>query len=188
MQDLEKELKEMYLKVVKKFPQIKESEITIKYPTNVIAGITLVQGKNGFHGRLDASKFFFDDYQLGFTDEEREAVIAHELGHYDYYKKNFNSRRINRIVKWNNKSHLYDEFPTFFYMVGLFSKRTRRNIKRLEKWYMMTEMYADSKAAEAGYDRQISSALEKLSYHIDDFTEWKRVKIRIKELEKILES
>lgn len=159
------ELERTYLRTLENFPEIRRGDIQIKYLISIDYALMLV---------VDPYKFVYEnevvvdpmiiigDKFLESDEQEKEAMLAHELGHYDYYTKNLNPYRFSRLVKWTDKSELYDKYQIFFDIAGFFSKRINHKVKRIQKWYLLTEVYANRKAAEAGYGKHMISAMKKI--------------------------
>ena len=180
------ELKEIYLKVVKKFPGMKEEGITpMRHEGgNFIICITTPPPylRYSMKSELIAGILFEN-----FTYKEKEAIIAHELGHYEQSDKNQNNIRFLRQRAWDEDYNLHKRFRLFYKVAGLFSKKIKHKDERLKKRYLLAEIYADNKAAEAGYKEDLVSALKKiLSLYAFSVDTREKINIRIKNLEEKL--
>lgn len=185
--------KKMYSKVVKKFPNIKNDEITLCFdPFVSYAEISLFDNIRIFH----ENEYVFDpklsiglSFFSKFNDKEREAVIAHELGHYDYRTRYRDLNRMKKVTKWVMDVNDYNMDVLKVKIISLFNKKKKHRIERLQGWYIMYELYADKKAAEAGYGKQMLAVLKKIlpEYHRLPPIFQKEITARINHLERMLE-
>lgn len=183
---MEHDQKDFYLKVLEKFGIGKE-EIEIYYCfATSLAGLAF---REEYHdGKIVMKPILVLDFDFSFLSEQRkEGVVAHEIGHYLHCKKNCNPNRIKRMIKWVSELNDYDqksEEEQFF--INLYRKR-RNKIKKLKKWGMLSEFYADDQAVERGYGNQILESLKmaKKNYLLTKCGEQELYK-RIERLEEIL--
>lgn len=170
-----KEMDKIYSKVVKKFPEIKKKEITLKYQAPVCyAELRLIDPIEYFvwhklikYPVIAAGCMFFE-----VNRGEREAIIAHELGHYKRHKKS----NINKIKKHIN----------MFQEVGIYKlietgTNPNHKMKRMIKCLTMHELYADQEAIKAGYSKSLLSFLERiLNRHEDELSRLQREELRLR--------
>lgn len=163
-----------YNEVVKDFQEIKEDEIEIKYDKFIpIAGFTIIDTiKHELSGEIEFKPtLFIGPMFLMFRYEDKEAIIAHELGHY-MYDKNLSHKRIDSRMRhnqelWNLESALNNNLPNPF---------NEHKTKRLKQFRIAKEIYADKEAAKAGYGRKI------LNLYIQNassaITDWDKEKLK----------
>lgn len=145
-----KELKKVYLDVVKKFPDIKPKELKLEcYPLDSTAGLLMFNFLFKYEPTLIVGRFFFSLSPL-----EKEATIAHELGHYHRLRK-YGRKKLLNTLTLNFIACNYQENSEA-------DERKKRFYNRVEKWYALFESYADNKAAEAGYAAGLISVLKKI--------------------------
>ncbi len=156
---MEETYKKMYSEVLKKFPHISEGEIKLKFEpsTKDIIGISILEDD-----MLNPEIYMFK-YFSNLTEDEKKAVIAHEIGHYYHYvKKHYNIKRTQRLTKFFEEAAFYNAHQRISKILGFISKKQKHKIKRLQKWYILQEIYADNKAAEVGYGEHVLSAIKDL--------------------------
>ena len=174
----------LYIKVIKDFPEVKESEIELNYnPFSGLASFSLIDhlryrslGEIVFKPTLQIGLNFFK-----FKDEDKEAIIAHELGHYISNKKLSNKRIDSRMRHnqelWNLEYALNNNLPSPF---------NEHKTKRLKQFKIARENKANKEAAKAGYGKTLLKLhIDSLSYATTDF-EREQLKAYISSLEKIL--
>jgi hypothetical protein len=164
----------LYKKVVKDFLEIKEGEIKLDYNHFVgSVGFSLIDlekydvlGEIVLKPTLVIGPFF-----PFFTQEEKEASIAHELGHYMYDKKLSNVRIEARLKHneelWHLENALNNMLPSPF---------TEHKTKRLKQFRIAKENQANKEAAKAGYGAKL------LNLYINSYphacTEWEKEKTK----------
>lgn len=179
---IEKNLKKVYQEVLKRFPDIKEEELELNYIKELddyivfspFKGVFLVR----YHPTLIVGKLF-----LELDDKEKEAVMAHEMGHY-LRIRNYSMKRIVRVMNRYESVSSYTEEK-------IRDEQFKHKVERLQKFFFMFEKYSDSKAIEAGYGVHVLSALKKVyTKHYETFPVMTKINIyqRIKNLEEKLES
>jgi len=169
-------LKRIYQKVVKNFPEIEKDDIRIEFervPHDI--GIAMID-----YERYEAKGEVIRDptiyvglYFFGFKEKEMEAAIAHELGHYMHYK-NFSTDMLRRLIKW-----------------VIASNEMSYTNKRIQKWSLMDEIYADEQALKAGYGKPLISSLKHVLqtyYKTLPQIGKKELNVRIENLEKKVEN
>lgn len=156
-----------YIEVLEKFPEIRKEEIGIEEANSLLRPFFVL----GLH--MNIEKWPVSDKRpkanlivgLQFyllADKEKEAAIAHELGHYVHnVKKSYNAKRAERMRGWNKSLKMYAS-KSLKEMLDL-DEREKHKFERLEKWYIMKEIDADNKAANAGYGKPMLLTLKKLS-------------------------
>lgn len=175
----EKHVRKLYSKVVKRFLNINRDDIKVEYlPDYDYVGISvldyyklIIMDELVKKPTLKAGPDF-----LRFSEEEKEATIAHELGHYEHDIKGM-PEGIKRRTLWAVTIRLYhqiDDPSTLDTLAGLthiktesakrilnfFNKESR--FARLQKWNQMCDLDADNKAIDAGYGKGLLSALRKI--------------------------
>ncbi|MBM3199560.1 hypothetical protein FJZ53_01395 [Candidatus Woesearchaeota archaeon] len=188
-------IEKAYATALQKFPNIKKEEISLNVVfdslgKDFILGIVVNSPsesiKYGVKARILAGLQFFL-----FKDREMEAGIAHELGHYEHAMKSYNDNRILRMKRFFEQTAKY-AMPNLSTSIKLlFNKKHKHRWKRLQKWYIMKEMYADNKAFEAGYGAYVLADLKVLMpflYSQKGTSEltFKETEARIKNLEEKL--
>ncbi|MDP2908873.1 MAG: M48 family metalloprotease [Nanoarchaeota archaeon] len=163
--EFEGHFKKVYLEVLEKFPWVGKDEVTLKY--NPLIFIISFLDVNPYilmgTGQLVKSPYLLvsDDFFTVFDDEQKKAIIAHELGHYkrskDYSleKLTMHAKFKDQLFSFYSLNHDYKE------MLRNSDKKLGRKIDRLEKWRLLDEMHADNKAVKAGYKEPLLSALER---------------------------
>ena len=186
-----KELKSLYSKVVEKFPEIKESKIKLSYSGLFDYVCFLIIDEKKFieekkvviDPSITTGPKFFD-----FTEEEKETSIAHEIGHYARYKKNLNKKKIKQTLKRNSTVQQY-AYNSAFQLLEERGFEADHKLRRLKKWYLLEELYADNKAIEAGYGKPLLKILQKhFANYFSNLSSFhkKELDIRIKNLEEKL--
>jgi hypothetical protein len=127
---------------------------------------------------LAASRPFFD-----MSESLKKGTIAHELGHYVEVARRPNLNNIMRKIKWIGESKYYTQHKFEIGFCKLFDKKVRHKDHRIRQWYLLSEMYADNKAFEAGYGKELLGALK---YLVGKGANKKYAGIRIKNLEEKL--
>lgn len=159
----EKHIRKLYSKVVKKFPNIKKDSISVEYiPDYDYAGMSicdcdrlLIKCEFVVKTTLNVGRNF-----LRFSKEEQEAVIAHELGHYEHDTKG-TPEVLKRRTLWATATGLYhhiDNPAVLATLEGLryiktepvkrilyfFNKESK--LARLQKWNQMCDLDADQQS------------------------------------------
>ena len=185
------ELERTYLRTLENFPEIKRGDIKIKYLRSTDYALMLM---------VDPLKFVYEnkvvvdpmiiicDKFLESDEQEKEAMLAHELGHYSRYKKRGQS--INKIRQNVNRNMLVKSYnnPSIQAFITLDPKMAYK-VKRLQKWNMLQELYADKRATEAGYGKGMVKLLEKhysQYYEMLQPTAREEIETRIRNLKKLL--
>lgn len=147
------EVEKTYAKVLKRFSDINETEVRVVYMPFLEEYAVLSPfdyryqlGCYAYSHVLNIGELFFV-----FSDEEKEAVIAHELGHYRR-TKNQNLNKIIREISWNNEIGTYVKNGNI--------NENKHRIERLQKWSFLSESYADNEAIKEGYQEELFSALK----------------------------
>lgn len=183
-------IRKLYFKVLEKFPSIKEEEIRIKNASSLfrlffVLGLRMNTEKWPLSDKRPKASLVVGLQFYLLTDEEKEAAIAHELGHYTHHvKKVYNINRIRKFQEWNKNLKMYAS-KSLKEMLDL-DKKEKHMFERLEKWYIMKELDADNKSINAGYGKSMLLTLKNLSKseyeHIEPVYQ-KEITIRIKNLE-----
>jgi len=178
--------KDRYRSVLKRFPEINEDEIEIGYdfstPYACIGCYNdTSKGDTVLKFIVLVGPFFFEL----FDDGEKEAVIAHELGHY-IYKKNHDSSKTERLLdEFEQLESYYKRKNSEEKIIITYSDKEKRRIKEIQDLYNTYEIYADNEAVKRGYGKQKLSALEKIvKKHYDYLDQMSKeaVKARIERL------
>lgn len=174
--DAIKEGKRILDKVLEKFPEIKE-RIEIAYSTfyNFNAGYKCDTDNLKF--KIELGHSFFK-----YSDEKKEAFIAHEIGHHFHIIKSYKQKRLKRIKKWNHEALNNPHINQY----GIKSR-----LRRIKKWDVMYEIYADNIAAKAGYAKPLLDHLKKYYEDMHKFLgpiTKDRVSARIENLENLLKN
>jgi len=169
------DLRRVYDKVVQSFPQVKKDDMVLLFSQDIPhAGFTHWTGVGynqlKFYPAILSGKNF-----AKLSEEMKEGCIAHELGHYcdafklinklsgkDFYK-DLNHPVIQRMIRQKRitkKAYLYAGYSPLISVLKVFSKKIRHTDKRLKQWYLVSEQYADNKAFEAGYGKQVIEVLK----------------------------
>ena len=182
-------LEKTYLRTLENFPEIGKEGIKIRY-----LGLT----DYAYMLMVDPYKFLYEnevvvdpmiiigDKFLESDEQEKEAMLAHELGHYCRYKK-YSIHKIRQTVKRNTLVKEYDD--AFTEIVTIIDPKIGHMVKRLRKWNMLQELYADKRAAGARYGKSLIKLLEK---HYSQYYEIlqprmrEEVETRIRNLKKLL--
>lgn len=180
----EKNLKRLYTEVVKDFPKIREKDISTDFNISVkVAGLIYRLDLDEYGDWkvdfiLAASRPFFD-----MSESLKKGTIAHELGHYVEVARRPNLNNIMRKRKWIGESKYYTQHKFKIGFYKLFNKKEKHKDHRIKQWYLLSEMYADNQAFEAGYGKELLGALK---YLISKGANKKYAGIRIKNLEEKL--
>lgn len=158
--DYECEARKLYFKVLEKFPSIskEDGKISIDQKT-LFAHISVEYDEHSYKPKLRFN-LIIDNLLFTLPEDWREAIIAHELGHYCQITKNFNARRFKRQVRWAECSDFYYNHRDITDVLKFLNKKHVHREKRVQKWFIMREIYADNKALEAGYGYGILSLLK----------------------------
>ncbi len=148
---IETELKRIYQEVLKSFPDVKEEELKLNYIPDLNDYIIF----SPFEGSTESYRptLVIGRLLSELNNKEKEAVMAHEIGHY-LRTKNYSMKRIVRAMNRYEKIQFYTE-------ENITNEQFKHNVERLQKFFFMFENYADSKAIEAGYGEHVLSALKK---------------------------
>lgn len=187
------EMEKIYPKVLEKFPEIRKEEIGTEDASSLfrlffVLGLRMNTEKWPVSDKRPKASLVIGLQFYLLTDEEKEAAIAHELGHYIHHvKKSYNAKRVERMLGWNKSLKMYS-FKSLKEMLDL-NEGEKHRFERLQKWYIMKELDADNKAINAGYGRSMLLTLKNLSEseyeHIGPVYQ-KEITARIKNLEEKL--
>ena len=108
------------------------------------------------------------------SQKEKEAIIAHELGHLERMIKIKNIKKLNRIRRWGENFEEIIKGPQIY----LNSETTKNQALRLIKRQLLEETYADIQAAKRGYTKGLLTYLKRFQHKNKLF------KNRIENLEK----
>lgn len=175
------ELEKTCSNIVKNFSEIKEEELKLEYDpfANGQAFISFLDD-NSKQKRYSPIIVIGQDL-LRLDDTSKEAVIAHEIGHY-CRMKNYSAKRLERISGWLYLASSYNETHAD---IDYF----KHKINRIQKWADMNEINADSKAFDAGYGKQVLHALKQTLDTYDESLSMigkKNIIARIKNIEEKL--
>lgn len=178
---IQEKFEKIFSGVVKSFSEIKEGEIKFEYDSSLnsyayTSFFDYSSNPKRSNPRVIAGRIFSN---LG--DWEKEAILAHELGHY-CRMKSYSAKRLERVAEWFHKACFYTIDHTRYSIL-------RHKIERLQKWSNLNETYADNLALKAGYGNQILQALKetyKRHYERLSMIGKKCAEARIKHLEEIL--
>ncbi|MBM3199562.1 hypothetical protein FJZ53_01405 [Candidatus Woesearchaeota archaeon] len=98
------------------------------------------------------------------SSEELEGVVAHELGHYAHMAKGNSTDSIMRQYRWTHMSDVCCNRRLMNRILTRLDKSYKRRVYRLNKWYLLSEIDADNRAAGAGYGKGLLSALKSFLY------------------------
>lgn len=163
--ELEGKFKRVYLEVLEKFPWAGEDEVTLRYnPFIFIISFLdvdpyILMGA----GQLVKSPYLLasDDFFTVFDDEQKKAIIAHELGHYKR-SKGYSLEKLTMHAKFKEQLFSFYSLNHDYKEMLLDSdKKLCQKINRLVKWRLLDEMHADDEAVKAGYKEPLLSALER---------------------------
>lgn len=170
---LEEDLNEL-CQEVKTFFGIKE-RIIIEYHTDFSFAYMV----------MNPPRIFVGMYFFRLNDEEQKAVTAHELGHY-ICDKNNHPNKTKRQEQWVREY----KFPP---ILNSLSKKGRHRKKKIQKWYILSECYADNQVVEVGYGYSLLTILKFLKKNSNipfipffNLRDKKEIKARIKNLEQKL--
>jgi len=176
----EEDLEKVYKKVIENIPELKEIDIELEFNNGFpdSAGISVVNSKlYFFKGEIKIEPRIIIGYKwMMVNDDEKEAIIAHELGHYHRHSKYFNNNyKMKNFANWVLQSS---------------GQRHKRHSKdTLLNWKLMHELYADSYAAKLGYGEKLKDHLQKFihkKFGNVSPTSKKLTEKRIENLERIL--
>ncbi|MBM3199553.1 hypothetical protein FJZ53_01360 [Candidatus Woesearchaeota archaeon] len=153
--------KQKYTKIFKSFPDIKDDDIALTYASYVpYAKLRTYEADGKIIKTVIVLGLFF--YEL-FDDEEREAVVAHELGHYIHRKNRSISEAKELSDKFYELESYYKRRDSEEKVVITYTDEEKHRIKELQDIHNAYEFYADDKAIKSGYGEQILSSLEKIA-------------------------
>jgi len=193
MEQAKEQFRDIYKSVLKKFPDIKEEEIGInpKIFGVYYIGISATIRKPPAYKWEPCPLLHIVPRFFELTQEEQEATLAHELGHYVHYKKNLDIKRLLRQDKWKERMEYYDSSIKSLDEIKDLGKSEQHELKRLQKWRVLDECFADTEAAKAGYGKVVLKLLKHLKEKhplVDSQPLFKlEVDERIKNLERIIE-
>lgn len=154
------EFERVYSRVVEKFPEIKKEELKLKHMDDFeYVSFLMIDDKK----YLEENKIVIDPSMivgakfLEFSEEEKEASIAHELGHYTRYKKS-SPKKVGKSILYAYIMSVYANSPEMWQLEEMDSN-IRHKMKRVKKWHFMQEVYADNRAIEAGYGKVLINVL-----------------------------
>lgn len=176
-EEKEKELKEIFDSVKEKFPEVKVevehecvdesspyfSPIRVRIYT-VSPFFILKPSKERYLKRIVIQ---VSDNYFTLPLEEKFSGIAHELGHVLHDTKVLNPKRLYKADGWADQLKKLGDV-------------SEHKAKRLKKWALLREFYADKQAVIKGYGGGILSVLKRLQ------PPTKEIQARISNLEKIL--
>lgn len=163
-----------YPEISKEFSLIKDGTVKMKYGTYVsVAGLSPIDDYEfSYNARLvKKPTIITNNGFLDFDNAEKLSIIAHELGHYDFYCNAPSLGCVKRRVLWN--SIYYTDRDYFDYLLAngadikildYLSKYIHNDKRkaRIKKWNLLKELYADNKAIESGYGKRLLDVLNKL--------------------------
>lgn len=176
----EKELKSILSIVRRKFPELDGIKIITGYSDK----ISVV--------RCEMDKYIFfpqetiDFYRIEIlapstpsnfyklSKKEKKAIIAHELSHVERQRKIKNFKKLLRLDNWIMDA---DEVVNRPETSGISGQRA----KWLMRWYILNEIYTDTRAASKGFGEGLLEYLKRFDSQ-DDL----EIECRVKNLEKIL--
>lgn len=153
----EKKFKEIYSEVVNSFPSIEGWRIRLEYDPSFGDYASLIteeafwppRRKPRFNYTICVGSSFY-----WLNNDEKKAVISHELGHY-CKQKNCSAKKVEKEMKWWREIEKHENRL-------LKTQDLNHRINRLIKWRVLTENYADNKAFEAGYGNNVLGILKNI--------------------------
>lgn len=185
------ELEKIYLKVLENFPEIKKEDlklVRLPFYNPAYACLLMVNPIKFMYNNevvVDPMIILGDKF-LESDEQEKEAMLAHELGHYSRYKR-YSIHKIRQTVKRNTLVKEYDN--AFTEIVTIIDPKIGHMVKRLRKWNMLQELYADKRAAGTRYGKGMVKLLEKhysQYYEMLQSTQREEIETRIRNLKKLL--
>lgn len=154
-----------YFKVIGKFPEIKKDELLLGYDSSVAYARQMFCKDTSTGDTVIKALLVIGGHYFELDDGEKEAIIAHELGHYIRVKK-YGLREMER--KMEKLSDLFWQLELYHKRgsgesVIDFSDKEKRKMERIQKCYNLHEVYADNESIARGYGKQILSALGKIT-------------------------
>ncbi|MDP2908871.1 MAG: hypothetical protein Q8N77_03620 [Nanoarchaeota archaeon] len=150
-----------YFKVIGKFPEIKKYEIRLGYdPSVAYVRQTFYEDDESGAVVLWPLLVTGPDF-FGLGEAEKEAIIAHELGHYIRGKR-YGQKKLEKLSCLFEQLELYYKKDSEKAVVSI-SDKEKRKMERIQKCYNLHEVYADNEAIARGYGKQILSALGKIT-------------------------
>lgn len=156
---LDDSIKGIYRKVVKKFPEIDEKEVSIAFDflAGYVAFTSIDTYKFISHGEIAVKPTLYAGPSFFLlSDREKEMAIAHELGHYKR-EKGCSTAVLRRKTNFLKNMHDYSSMYLEDYLCAC--KKEGHKIERLKKWNALNEVYADNEAVRAGYYNEMRSFL-----------------------------
>jgi len=187
--------KKSYLKVVDRFENINKDDIEVVYaPEFVSLGGLMILEYEVINNKLTPKivddkmnlnpTLMIGEYFFNLPHNEREAIIAHELGHYHHFNKN---PTLERAIKMDARERAY-KYLTIMEQYNP-DEITSHLSKQLKKWHTLHEVYADNQAAKAGYAIPSLNLIRNIYEHNKELladTPKKEQEARIANLEKII--
>jgi len=173
-----------YHNVALKFPEIRHSEIKLECKPDEYFLIKLQPFNEEEFGKteriikepkISVGKEFFK-----LKDDEQEALIAHELGHYMREKDSTPYKMGRTVLRKVGLFILNHNIEQYIHML------TPARTKRLKQWSLMHEISADNYAVRAGYAKQIYKLLKDQDEKCLTKLGQEERKARIENLEKML--
>lgn len=162
-----------YSALSKEFGLIRNGVVRMEYGSDVtVAGFSPIDDYEFLYNtRLVKDPSITTDKNfLKFNKGERLSIIAHELGHYDFYCNAPSSECLRRRMLWNITHYMDRDYLDSLLEGGADIKvleyLTRykyddKRTARLKKWNLMKELHADNKAIDSGYGKELLSMLKK---------------------------
>lgn len=162
-----------YSELSKEFGLIKNGAVRMEYGSDVtVAGFSPIDDYEFLRNTrlVNDPRITTDKKFLKFDKGERLSIIAHELGHYDFYCNAPSPGCLRRRVLWDLTHYMdRDYFDSLLvggadikvleYLARYMHDDKRR--ARIKKWNLMKELYADNKAIDSGYGKELLSMLKK---------------------------
>ncbi|MBM3199554.1 hypothetical protein FJZ53_01365 [Candidatus Woesearchaeota archaeon] len=175
--------KKCYPKLSEEFSLIKDGTVKMEYGSYItVAGLSPVDDNEfSYNYRLVkkpvliTSRLFLD-----FNNPERFSIIAHELGHYDFFCNAPSLECLKRRMLWGLVHYYMDSgyFGSLYsdYLVSLSAEGMNTKIldylskyvhndkrkERIKRWNLLKEVYADNKAIDSGYGKALLDVLNNL--------------------------
>ncbi|MFH1211291.1 MAG: hypothetical protein V1645_05260 [archaeon] len=146
-----------YDNVLKRFPEVEKGEVKIEYHAAMKNGaFTAVIDIEEYESRGNLVRKPKMIVGPRFEDEmnkrEQDAVLAHEFGHYIRDREYSTDQLIAQMAR-NRELNQWLDFEK--------NGSTPHRIKRLKKWYILHELYADKTAAQRGYKHSLLAFTKK---------------------------
>ncbi|MBM3199559.1 hypothetical protein FJZ53_01390 [Candidatus Woesearchaeota archaeon] len=162
IEENQKACENVYKEALKLFPYIKEDEMRIDYSIAYqgAADFSISCKKSDMkEGRFDPSIRLGNQF-LMLTPNKKRTVMIHEIGHYIHkLKKHPSIERAKRLSRFTNEANFYNSHPYISSALRFLSSKEKHKMGRLQKWFIMKEVYADNKTFEAGYGEHMLELL-----------------------------